>query len=428
MHLPQQSKVFYGPIKVRKLFGGICLIRHRTKTLETVSLAVGGRVCRILRRKLPMKFLAASIRNDAFDAGNLRELEKLRDGTIRVLFVVDNLAAAGGVERRLALQFAWLEKHGIDPIIVGETQDYAPLAKYPFLRFIDYAPNAEDKLLDFIRWTRASVVEFNMKNPKLMHEVDLSMLRRFVRTGCMIHGHIDADQARLDELDYRCTSNKHSNDFQGLIWIPNVVDFPEAACLPQYDAAASKALYVGRIDNEKLPTIRSFIRVCEHYGLDYKIAGPLKQTEETLQWARDLPPGILLGLVDTRSYLIENGGKYAFIGGVGQVPLEAAAAGLPTLVATHLDDAFRSAFMTAENAASLLDRNCVLRKQEDCDIPGNVESFFAARRRAVEEECSAPMAPFRIRTDLMKMRDAETVWQAYWRELMAGKIPEAESL
>lgn len=416
----KRSGGFFGITHIWTLFGLPVAYRLRTRTSEEIRLAFGKRHARLWKRQLPMRFLTESVRNDAADAANLHEINRLCKGGTRALFVMDSLMAAGGVERRLELFFEYLVKAGIQPILVLERSAYKPLAKYTQLRLIYGAPNAGDKLIELVRLTGASIVEFNMKDVKLFHDVNLEALKRWARIGCMIHGGVVCDPERIERLDYVCAiTNKTKPNRKDAAVVPNVVEFPSET--PNYRPESDKALCVSRIDTEKLPTIRNFIAICRRYDLRFEIAGPVQHCPLVDRFLAETDPEAFLGVVDTRTFLQEHGSEYCFVAGVGQVPLEAAAANLPSLVATHLGDTMRSAFLTIENAARLVEYNCVIRTIPPEYVLGNVEAFFAARELVLSGAVPKALESFRVREHMKTLVDAEVVTKRYIT-LITGKI------
>ena len=285
------------------------VVRTRTRN-ELHLIRRGGKSCRLLTWPLSSKIRRAELLNEGFDAANLHELRTIDPARTVVLFVFDFLHETGGVERRVELFLDRLSARGIQPVIVAARHDYAPLQKYPCLRLIPGAPNAAWKLLQFVRWSGAKVVEFNLKSPKLAHDVDIKALRQLVRVGCMLHGREDTTQEFLDRLDYRCTVFSHSSGFERLVNLPNIVTFPDAR--PAFDPHADTALYVGRIDSEKLPTIRNFIRICERLGVRFEIAGPVTSpgSRPVGRFLPTVPPDALIGPIDTRAHLQAHGSRY----------------------------------------------------------------------------------------------------------------------
>lgn len=414
---------YFGATRIYSLLGYPLMMWVRTKTRTELRLFIDREHC------IPLGWLPLSgkYRNaDLTNAQTMRSSEKIFDridlarteGKKIVLYVLDYLIEAGGVERRLALQFEWLEKHGIQPVLVCEKQDYKPLSDTPTIFFVPFAPHVEDFLLQLVKRTGASVVEFQMKDSRLLHSIDLTQLKTMVRTGCMIHGLVPADQAILDALDYRATSAV--NRYARLVTIPNVVAFPHKC--PAFNPKSRKALYVGRIDSEKLPTVKSFVAICSQHGFQFEIAGPLSlQQKDVSQFSSTLPRSAYIGTIDTRAFLVEKGCEYAFIGGVGQVILEAAAANLPALIATHLPDVQRSTFLTKDNLSQLLHWNCVIKGIPEILAPGNTDTFFDALRAANQTGDPSMVAFYRVRNELEAHSCADDVWTRYLDLLFPSK-------
>ena len=240
----------------------------------------------------------------------------------------------------------------------------------------------------------------------------------------MIHSKLRAKAEVLGALNYRATSRVHHKLCEDVTDIPNVVGF--SASYPTYDANAAKALYVGRIDQDKLPTVRNFVAICTRYGFGFEIAGPISRGQKQVNaFISELPQEALLGTIDTRAFLQNQGGAYAFVGGVGQVPLEAAAANLPALVTPHLPDPGRAVFLTQENFAKLHEWNCVITEGNIPEelAPGNVEMFMQALKIARETSSTDAIEPFRVRRVAQKLISEDVVWSSY-RELL---FPDKES-
>ncbi len=414
---------------VRKipLFGGAALIWKRTQKHDEILFASPRGMTRLTTLPHPRSLQLADIRNDAFDAGNLYEIKKIceakREGRAVVLYVIRELTKTGGIERRLELQFAWLAAHGVQPVIVCERQEYAPLAGYPTLRFFSWAPGAGEKLLELIRWTGASAVEFNNVPREYPIPLDVEALKAWTRVGCMIHSAAKPTedlQRLLDSFDYRCTSDPHAHEFRNFDFVPNVVDFPEIGDFPGVNIESRRALYVGRICDEKLPSVRNFVDLCGRHGIDCEIAGPVAIEKGTSKFLSAFPRDRLLGAISTRRFLKERGSEYLFIAGVAQVPLEAAAAGFPALVAPHAGDSTRSVFLARDNLSLMRSWNCTIKKMPQELAPGNAGEFFEAVEKARKSGGPESLGKFLVRRELEETLSADKVWGRY-RDIMLGE-------
>ena len=404
----------YGLNKIYRCAGYPVGFRVRTEKREKFYAGWPGMGICLYFRSLPKRFTEASHFNEAQVPHYHEILNVITKDRKIVFYVIDCLTETGGVERRLALQFDWLTRHGIQPVLVIEDQSYEPLNGYPCLKLLQWAPNAREIFMDLVRKVKPYAVEFHMKSPKFFHGLDLEVLKKLTRVGVMIHGQGDFDQYRLNALDYGCTVRLHEQPYKNLTFLPNVVRFP--ATTSTYNLKVKKALYVGRIDAEKLPTVKSFVAICRRYGIDYDIAGSLSDAREVQAWIPTQPANVFIGMVDTRQYFLSHGNDYAFIGGVGQVVLEAVAANLPCLVTTHQKDAMRSAFVTKSNLAELLNWNCVLRRCPEDRVGRHVEPFFDARAKALKGDAASLThfyGTYFARKELQALRHEDEVWSKY---------------
>lgn len=259
-----------------------------------------------------------------------------------------------------------------------------------------------------------------MKSPDLFNRINLARLKALSRVGAMLHGFTTVNQARLEVVDFCCATSSHNN-YAKATHVPNVVPFPDQ--LPRYLVSAKKALYVGRLDQEKLPTLKVFVALCREWKIPFDIVGSFAPQRAVNAFKATLPPESLLGVLDTREFLLEHGHKYLFIGGVGQVPLEAAAANLPALIVAHKpEEKDRSVFLSAENLTTLLDWNCVLRRIPQELLTPNREAFFAAVEKARKENTLAPLAPYRLREALEEVHSAEKIYRRYYQALLGKAL------
>lgn len=412
--MPPPILSHYGLNKIYRCAGYPVGFRVRTEKREKFYAGWPGMGLCLFFRSLPKRFTEASRFNEA-QVPHYREILNTipKDRKI-VFYVIDCVVETGGVERRLALQFDWLMRHGIQPVLVIEDQGYPPLNGYPCLKLLQWAPNAREIFMNLVREVNPLAVEFHMKSPRLFHGLDLEALKKLTRVGVMIHGEGDFDQHRLNALDYGCSVRLYEQRYKSLTYLPNVVQFPDS--IPTYNLKARKALYVGRIDAEKLPTVKSFVAICRRYGIDYDIAGSLSDAREVQAWIPTQPKHVFIGIIDTRQYLIDHSEDYAFIGGVGQVVLEAVASNLPCLVTTHQKDAMRSAFVTKDNLAELLNWNCVLRGCPEDRVGRHIESFFESRSKAIkgnEVALTYFYGTYFARKELQALRHEDEVWAKY---------------
>ena len=411
------SKGRFGTVCVYKLFGFPIAVKMRTRKYEELRIVLPSFFkkdsFRLVKYRLPRSFAEADDFNDRSNVVNCFEIQKIKNNFPRVLYILDDLIYTGGVERRLELQFDWMIRHGIQPIVVAKSQGYAPLSRYPWLRFRQDGACSEEKLIDLICWTDAKVVEFNMKDSRFFQDVDLLHLRQYARIGCMIHGVLDVEQKQLDKLDYRCATREHANIFRNIAQIPNTVLFPEK--FPIYNPNSRRALYIGRMDHEKLDTVENFIQICKKFDFEYDIAGPVFSSKKFRYLCEryKVKDSSWIGPVDARFFLQKRGGEYAFVAGVGQVPLESSAVNLPSLVVAHDSDPDRSVFITRDNLKNVIEENCVLRNVPTSLVPGNVDDFMKAKTEGERLKCEGWASYFQTRDLLYEFRNQDAVFNKY---------------
>lgn len=413
----KKTKGYFGITRIYKLHNFIFGFKSVTPEGEEYFLRFPNKWRKIHSKKYSRN-LGYQDTSCAFNAANLREIEAAKeragtDGTI-VLYVLESLSKTGGTERRLEIQFSWLRAHGIEPIIICEQQLYEPLRSYSTIFAQFSSPNISDILTNFIRLTNATTLEFNIKCSRLMHSVDIEMLKTWARIGCMFHNEADVDLETLKQLDYTCSSaNRKCLEGHGIL-IPNTVLPSE----PQnkYNPLSKKALYIGRIDSDKLKSLLSFIKVCKLNGFSFDIGGVFSD-EKSRSFAKTLPEKSRLGLIDTRKYLLENGRNYAFVGGVGQVALESAVANLPTLIAAHSgpEDSY---FLTRENLDASLSQNCVMRKPGS--IKSNITDFFEDLKNSKEHGTVDALSNYLISDEILEKRGVDNIMRKYSRILLGN--------
>lgn len=330
---------------------------------------------RIYRRPLPARYELKRLINLTLMGANHRELVKIdQNSTTRILYVMDSLEIVGGVETRLLSQFKYLSELGITPILLTEKNFFSPTFEYANFHLDFSGPNSEELLIELIRLSKATIVEFQLKSPRFLLNLNIPHLRAITRVGVCIHGNEEINHEKLRLLNYRMSSH---------IKIPNAsivtnwINPPSFSCSP--NITSKKALFISRIDSEKLPTLRNFVDLCKHYGFSFDIAGSLdtynkKLMDEIAQLA--LPDESMIGPIRTLDFLRDRGSEYTFVAGVGQVPLEVASHGLPAVVVPHRGDFTLSTVLTKDNFAFLREWNMVIRLCPDFEFLGNIDAFM----------------------------------------------------
>ncbi len=301
-----------------------------------------------------------------------------------ILYVMDVLRSAGGVETRLLKQFSFLSENGYECMIMTmEGNDFKPLCGYKNVNLNFDAENFSTALVDFIKLNHIDIVEFQAKSTNYFENIDFTDLRKYCKVGLCLHGIVRYQYVDFSCFDYvfRANASRGLNFLKAIPYIPNWI--PE--CKPVWSyRGQKKAIFISRLnDNEKLPTLNSFIGSCREIGCDFVLAGNMDNSDKGNKIrpvVLDLGKERYLGVIDTLSYLREHADEILFVGGVGQVSIEAASLGFPSLVCTHLADSESSRFVTSQNIDGLIENNFVINTNRylPSDEFGNVSHFMQA--------------------------------------------------
>ena len=282
-----------------------------------------------------------------------------------IAYVVRDIAPCGGVETRLAAYADALARHGYRVIFIAERNDNTAIAaRYEWIRLNFHASNFLKALGRTLEICKADIVEFQIKNRR--------SIRRFnrmdfgaCRTGCVVHCELNGiDTAPLMHLDYRIIISDRllSIDYSTIgphVILPNAIAEVKKAW--RY-CGQRKALIISRLRKNKYLQLCAAVEFCQARDIPFEIAGtpPGAPTVRRLKRRYSLPPDIFSpGAINTREYLDKNAGTYLFVAGVGQVLLEAGAAGYPCLLASDKGAAY-STFLTRRNVTRNYGRNLTL--------------------------------------------------------------------
>ena len=301
----------------------------------------------------------------------------------RVLFVVRSLESKGGLETRLNRFASELERRGVLPCFLVMYHEYVPLKKYPTFQLNMNAPDFQHALETLVEDARISVVEFQLKWESFLEKFDWERMRSISRVGCTVHEACVLPWDVVDRMDYSIfVREKNMDKVRNGHLVLNGVGKTESVW--RY-ADQKKAVFISRLNEEKLPTLLSFCDFCRKNGLHGDIAAPL--TPEAVRIREYVISRYgegnhtFLGAVTTDSFLREHGEEYLFCAGVGQVVLEGAAFGMPVLVCAHAGME-HSTFLCEENFSLLRRRNFVITAGGD--IPLQQELSFARKWRVPE--------------------------------------------
>ena len=140
-------------------------------------------------------------------------------------------------------------------------------------------------------------------------------------------------------MDYRIgiSDRLFTIDYANLgyhLTLPNGID----AGVPVWNYCGQrKALIISRLQKDKFMRLCAAIEFCATRNIPFEIAGMSENSSTTKRLKRryTLRPDVFApGAINTREFLKKNADRYLFVAGVGQVLLEAGAAGFPCLLAS----------------------------------------------------------------------------------------------
>lgn len=231
---------------------------------------------RLFRSRLPLRYELKRLFNLQLMERNARAIQKMDDSNNRRILYVTTVLSIGGVETRLASQFAFLKENGITPILLTERND-CPVLKDEINLFLDFsAPNAEELLITLIHDCKAEVVEFQLKSARFIESLDMDKLRMHARVGVCLHGTCKLSSSVQKKLDYFLSTALCRNFDREPIVIKNWIS-AVFLCTESVNLKSKKALFISRLDEEKFPTLANFVNLCHQYNLTPVIAGGVHQ-------------------------------------------------------------------------------------------------------------------------------------------------------
>ena len=323
------------------------------------------------------------------------------------IYVIKNLAEYGGLETRLIAYADALSQRGCRVVFVTErNRNRVIRERHSCIHLNFHACNFQRSLVKIIRMYGADVVDFQIKNRRSVHRLDIESLKKYCRTGCVIHGEVyNINPEILRLMDYRVIVSDLlcSIDYANIgsyRVIPNAIH----AGSPVWSYRGQRrALIVSRLKDDKYRQVCAAIDYCLSHGVPFDIAGsPVDgRMVSRLRRCYSLSSDIFaLGAIPTREFLYCNSDRYLFVAGVGQVLLEAGAAVYPCMLASDLGAGF-STFLTKYNIRNNFGRNLTLayfneklhnvRVEsinvdciDDYNISGAICEFFSFDDRFVE--------------------------------------------
>lgn len=280
------------------------------------------------------------------------------------------MESKGGIESRLLKYANHLRQDGIEPYFLCQYNEYSPILEnftVYYLRFHD--ANFEKCFLDLLQHKRFDTIEFQFGPTDYFEKLDIEALKKSHRVGGTIHALIPLPEAQLAKLDYCCliSSSQPYNKSNKTFQLNGVTIYP---ALWKFNHQR-KALFISRLDKEKLPTLRAFLDFCISKNIAPEIAAPLSNkasldARSIIEHEYGEIPNFI-GAIDSLPFLKEHTQDYLFVGGVGQVPLEALSLGYPAFVCSHLG-LEHSTFVTEENFEELRIYNFVIRQSKGKDF------------------------------------------------------------
>lgn len=327
---------------------------------------------KVWKRSIPDRYLLKNGCNNAsIQACGLDDI--VRQSKKTVVFVIDSIEDLGGVETRLYHEACYMKSIGYEPIIVTKYDRSDRLREFCNI-LLDYkAPNFTYWLDHIVRKAKPAFVEFHFKGWRYLYDIDLPNMKEKTVVGTCIHGVYRVAHSLMRQFDYRVYSCANdTNKFEDAHHIPNFIrTTPKRWSYKKQ----STALFISRISEVKLKTLENFIKICERNDIDYKIAGPIDHANvKVAKFVSRLKEGVLIGGIDTYDYLSKHGDDYLFVGGIGQVPIEAASFGIPALILSARSEEY-STFLTADKIPFFITWNFVIN---DCPKEGlgNIDAFF----------------------------------------------------
>ncbi len=286
--------------------------------------------------------------------------------TPSILLCADSLMKNGGVEKRLKQYATIWHKRGYK-VFFGARVGNGPIHVY-FTSFRLYN-------MYLLRWIRriygVSRVEFNVGG-KSIPFLDLSALNQnHIPTGIILHA-----SAPTWSFDYLqgvsyviCSHAAHGKRVPCLAKfpvLPNAIPVKETCWR---FCRQKEALLISRLAEDKRPSIEAFIELCFAWNISFRIAGDFTDRQEAklkkeIQHRFRLKENVFLGRIDTTTFLENHWGQFLFVGGLGQVILEAGQLNYPCLVASLLG-AQQSFWVTRANVRQLIEYNCSPHYEEE---------------------------------------------------------------
>lgn len=331
--------------------------------------------------------------------------------------MTETFSVCGGVENRVQQYCRLWQKHGWQTYIAPTM----PSAKLPFLEKSSSRHGCINTLL--LCWWRLTrnvrVVEWQSGSDGKVR-FSPKVLKAFgIKTGIVFHGRVGQTvQRRAWQTDYQlCVSPAQQKRCPALKACPYVNNALELDLSTWSFENQKKALLVSRLDRDKIPSVRAFVRFCIAQKMVFDVAGSGNAAVFLKQWATKqcalakLPAPLFRGSINTLAFLKEHKEEYLFIGGVGQVVLEALSLGYPALLAslTGQRDCF---FIKPHNIKEAAFYNFSLHDPQESRL-------FAKEQARAKEDLAAlrcgEAGPFKMAQADLERFDLKHAFKKYWQ-------------
>lgn len=274
------------------------------------------------------------------------------------LFVLEGCETSGGIEKRVQ-QYAVVWRQ------LGYKVYYAAIRDNS-LKGVDLVLSKNKKFNNlllrlFCKHKNIFALEWQAGGAKIPPFDFRSLIRQNILVGVVIHAVREQWNLNyLSDVHYVFCISKEMEKRVPMLKIfpvfPNAVFNRKAVwCF----CNQKKAIFISRLSKDKLPSIESFIQLCISVNLQFDIAGggpESPQVEKFLMEKYSLKQEYFIGEVETEKFLIKKWKEYLFVGGIGQVILEAGMLGYPCMVCSlvGLESSF---FVTNDNFVDAYETN-----------------------------------------------------------------------
>lgn len=301
---------------------------------------------------------------------------------LRVLHLADRLYQNGGIETRLTQYLS--DSTSIQSYVMAKN-------KHAFIpsKIRTYAPttNVIDKLsiVFLLFFHRIQLIDVHSAENWVVDFI-LSVRKRLnIKVILTVHGDYLKDRTYRMPWDYVILiSNRLKNNVlhkfrnKNIPWavIPNAIQLAYPISEPR--TVHDYAILISRLEEDKYASIASFIALCKHIGIHFKIAGSTdkKSFIDTIQQDFNLNDTHFLGYVNTQELLSKN--KFLFVAGLGLTAIEALTyynkLCIPSSVAYQ-----HTVFVNDSNVSRLFDDNFTVKDPQAHD---NEESLLERYQNA----------------------------------------------